>query len=156
MTPYFRILAWRIPWTGKLSGLQSLGLQRAGQCRCCFPSTAGSIVWSLQVYMWICPFSLQNHQLFFLSWLCIVGLFASCMWQDAYTFEISELALFSYMSLVKMSALSDFNIATLAFFLSLKRVIMVDLQYHSVSGVQQGYLVIYILFQILFITRYWI
>ena len=76
------------------------------------------------------------------------------MWQDAYTFEISELALFSYMSLVKMSALSDFNIATLAFFLSLKHVIMVDLQYHSVSGVQQGYLVIYILFQILFITRY--
>ena len=38
------------------------------------------------------------------------------MWQDAYTFEISELALFSYMSLVKMSALSDFNIATQAFF----------------------------------------
>ena len=120
MTPYFRILAWRIPWTGKPSGLQSLGLQRAGQCRCCFPSTAGSIVWSLQVYMWICPFSLQNHQLFFLSWLCIVGLFASCMWQDAYTFEISELALFSYMSLVKMSALSDFNIATLAFFFKFK------------------------------------
>ena len=42
------------------------------------------------------------------------------MWQDAYTFEISELALFSYMSLVKMSALSDFNIATLAFFFKFK------------------------------------
>ena len=31
VTTHSSILAWRIPWTEKPGGLQSLGLQRAGQ-----------------------------------------------------------------------------------------------------------------------------
>ena len=31
MAPHSRILAWRIPWTEKLGGLQSTGLQRVRQ-----------------------------------------------------------------------------------------------------------------------------
>ena len=30
MATYFRILAWRIPWTEKTGGLQSMGSQRVG------------------------------------------------------------------------------------------------------------------------------
>ena len=30
MATYFSILAWKIPWTEKLGGLQSMGLQRVG------------------------------------------------------------------------------------------------------------------------------
>ena len=30
MATYFRILAWRIPWTEKTGGLQSMGSQRGG------------------------------------------------------------------------------------------------------------------------------
>ena len=31
MATHFSILAWRIPWTEELGGLQSMGLQRVGQ-----------------------------------------------------------------------------------------------------------------------------
>ena len=31
MPTYSSILAWRIPWTEELGGLQSIGLQRAGR-----------------------------------------------------------------------------------------------------------------------------
>ena len=31
MAPHSSILAWGIPWTEKPGGLQSIGLQRAGQ-----------------------------------------------------------------------------------------------------------------------------
>ena len=30
MATHSSILAWRIPWTGELGGLQSMGLQRVG------------------------------------------------------------------------------------------------------------------------------
>ena len=30
MAAHSSILAWRIPWTGELGGLQSMGLQRVG------------------------------------------------------------------------------------------------------------------------------
>ena len=30
MTTHSRILAWKIPWTVELGGLQSMGLQRVG------------------------------------------------------------------------------------------------------------------------------
>ena len=32
MAPYSSILAWRILWTEEPGGLQSMGLQRVGQC----------------------------------------------------------------------------------------------------------------------------
>ena len=31
MATHFSILAWKIPWTEELSGLQSMGSQRVGQ-----------------------------------------------------------------------------------------------------------------------------
>ena len=47
MATHSSILAWRIPWTEELGGLQSMGLQRAGhdwgdlartQCKCVSPN----------------------------------------------------------------------------------------------------------------------
>ena len=66
------ILAWRIPWTEKPSGLQSMGLQRAGHDWATFTfmqehRTTWSMLWDIQRWKIDHPYSFKA-----LSW-CVLG-----------------------------------------------------------------------------------
>ena len=48
MTTHSSILAWKIPWTEELGGLQSMGLQRVGHdwaCMHVFPVSGLELTW---------------------------------------------------------------------------------------------------------------